>query len=72
MSRTVECYFWNPSLDFDDGLNFTFENIGNGIELKMPVFTKKSLEKIIESIKQARKEYLLKAGIPQVLDSSER
>jgi len=68
VGKPIECYFWNPSLDLDEGLDFTFENIGNDIELKMPIFTNKALDKIINSIKQARKEYLLKAGIPQVID----
>lgn len=72
MSRTIECYFWNPSLDLDDRLDFIFEYIGNGIELKKPIFTKKALDKIINSIKQARKEYLLRVGIPQVLNAIEK
>jgi hypothetical protein len=68
VSKPIECYFWNPSLHLEEELDFTIENIGNDIELKMPKFTNTALDKIIDSIKQARNEYLLKAGIPHVLD----
>ena len=68
MTITVECYFWEPSLGVEDELDFNFEDIGNDIILKMPVFNKRVLEKIIDSIKQARKNYISEAGVPQVLD----
>jgi hypothetical protein len=72
VSTTVDCFFWNPSLDLEDKIDFNFEYIGNGIELKIPIFTEKILEKILESIKQSRKDYLLKIGIPKVLDCIEK
>ena len=68
MGKTIDCYFWNPNLGIEDNLEFTYEDVGNGIELKKPVFTIESLNKIIEGIKQARKEYLLKVDIPTVID----
>jgi hypothetical protein len=72
MVKTIECYFWNPALDLKDSIDYTFEDIGKGIELKKPVFTTNILEKIINSLKEARKEYLLKVNIPQILDVIEK
>jgi len=69
MGKTIDCYFWNPNLGVEDGLEFTYEDVGSGIELKKPVFTVEVLDKIIEGIKQERKEYLLNIGIPTVLDA---
>jgi hypothetical protein len=72
MTKTINCYFWNPELGLEDSLEFIYEYIGNGIELKKPVFTIGSLDTIINSIKQARNDYLLKIDIPVVLDVIEK
>ena len=72
MTKTINCYFWNPDLDLEDSLEFIYENIGNGIELKKPVFTIDALDKILKSIKQARNDYLLKIDIPEILECIER
>ena len=72
MGKTIDCHFWNPNLDLDDKLEFTYEDIGNNIELKRPVLTTDALEKIINSLKQARQDYLLKIEIPTVLDVIEK
>jgi hypothetical protein len=68
MGKTIKTYFWNPNLGIEDDLEFNFEDIGNGIELKRPVFTKESLDKIIISLKKSREDYLLNINIPKVLD----
>ena len=68
MSRTIDCFFWNPNLRIESDLEFTYEDIGNGIELKKPVFTVEVLDKIIESIKHMRRNYLVTIDIPTVLD----
>ena len=68
MGKTIDCYYWDRSLGLEDEIDFTYEDIGNEIELKRPVFTNSSLEKIIESLKKARNEYLLKIDVPTVLD----
>jgi hypothetical protein len=68
VTRTIECYFWNPSLGIDDTLEYTYETI-NGFELKKPVLTVQVLGKILEDLKRTRKEYLLSLGIPQVIDT---
>ena len=72
MGKIVECYFWNPNLGLEDNLEFSYDDVGNGIELKKPVFTTDALEKIINSIKQSRKDYLLKIDIPTVFDVIEK
>lgn len=72
MSRTINCFFWNPNLRIESDLEFTYEDIGNGIEFKKPVFTVGVLDKIIESIKQMRRNYLLKIDIPTVLNVIDR
>ena len=72
MGRIVECYFWNPNLGLEDNLEFSYDDVGNGIELKKPVFTTDALEKIINSIKQSRNDYLLKIDIPTVFDAIEK
>jgi len=54
MGKTIDCHFWNPSLDLDDKLEFTYEDVGNSIELKRPVFTKESLSVIINSLKRSK------------------
>jgi len=69
MSRTIDCHFWNPNLEFTEELEFTYETLDNGIELRRPVLTVESLEVIINGIKQARKDYLEKNSIPNVLDA---
>lgn len=68
MAKTINCYFWNPELGLEDNLEFIYDCIGNGIELKKPVFTIKALEIIINSIKQVRNDYLLKTDIPVIID----
>ena len=68
MGKTIDCHFWNPELGLEDSLEFKYEDVGNNIELKKPVFTVDALDKIINDIKQARQDYLLKIEIPIVLD----
>jgi len=72
MNRTIDCYFWNPNLRIDSDLEFTYEDVGDSIELKKPVFTVEILDKIIESIKQMRQNYLLSIDIPSVIDTIDR
>ncbi len=72
MGRTIDCYFWTPELGLEDSIEFTYEDIGNNIELKKPVFTIDALNKIINSIKEARQNYLLKIEIPTVLNVIEK
>jgi hypothetical protein len=72
MGKIVECYFWNPNLDLDDELEFSFDDVGNEIELKKPVFTTEVLDKIINDIKQTRKDYLLNISIPTIFDAIEK
>jgi hypothetical protein len=72
MNRTIDCYFWNPKLRINSDLEFTYEDVGYGIELKKPVFTVEILDKIIESIKQMRRNYLLSIDIPKVIDTIDR
>jgi len=68
MGKTIDCHYWNPNLGLDDTLEFQYEDIGNGIELRKPIFTIKSLDIIIDSIKESRKNYLLKIEIPHIID----
>lgn len=68
MGKTIDCHFWDKGLGLDESLEFTYEDIGNDIELKKPVYTLDSLEKIIKNLKQARADYLLNIDIPKVLD----
>ena len=68
MGKTIDCHYWNPNLGLEDSLEFTYEDIGNNIELKRPVFTIEALDNIIDSIRQARQDYLLKIEIPTVFD----
>lgn len=68
MGKTIDCHFWNPNLGLEDTLEFKHEDIGNGIELRKPIFTTKEVNIIIESIKHSRKEYLLKIDIPHIID----
>jgi hypothetical protein len=68
MGRTVNCYFWNPKLQLEKTLDFTLVDIGDDIFLKRPVFSVEALGNIINSIKQARTEYLLNIDIPTVFD----
>jgi len=68
MGKVINCYYWNPNLGIEDKMDFIYENVGMGIELKKPVFTIEVLDKIIEGIKQARHEYLLNVDIPTVID----
>ncbi len=69
MTKTIDCFFWNPKLGLKNKLEFVHEDIGNGIVLRKPIFTIEILDKIIKSIKQARIEYLLKIDIPTVFDT---
>jgi hypothetical protein len=68
MGRTIDCFFWDSKFGVDERLEFTYEDIGNDIILKKPVFTLESLKKIIDGIKQARQDYLRTHDIPAVLD----
>ena len=65
MGQAIDCHFWDKKLGLDESLEFTFEDIGNDIELKKPVFTVDALDKIIKNLKEVRKEYLLKIDIPK-------
>jgi hypothetical protein len=69
MGKTIDCHYWNPNLGLEDSLEFTYEDISNNIELKRPVFTIEALDNIIDSIRQARQDYLLKIEIPTVFDA---
>ncbi len=71
MSQTIDCYFWDPALELEDALEFEYQNIGDGIELKKPIFNVKSLEKIISVIKQAR-AHLLTTDIVSILETVDR
>jgi len=68
MGRTIDCHFWDKKLGLDESIEYTFEDIGNNIELKRPVLTIDALDKIIKNLREVRKEYLLKIDIPMVLD----
>jgi len=68
MTEVINCYYWNSKLGIEDNLDFIYEKIGRGIELKKPVLTIEALHKIIEGIKNARQEYLLNVDIPTVID----
>ncbi|MCJ7697101.1 MAG: hypothetical protein MUO73_02080, partial [Thermoplasmata archaeon] len=72
MGRTIDCFFWNPNLGVEDGLDFSYEEVGNGITLKKPIFTIDVLEKIIAGIKKARQDCLLNHDIPAVLDAIDK
>ena len=72
MGKTIECHFWDPALDLESKLDFTYEDIGNNIELKKPIFTVDALNKILDSLKKSREEYLLKIDIPTVLNVIEK
>lgn len=68
MGNTINCYYWDPKLEIEDELEFKYEDVGNDIELKKPIFTEKSLQTIIDNLKQSRNEYLLSIDIPTVFD----
>ena len=72
MGRTIDCFFWNPNLGVEDGLDFIYDEVGNGIILKKPIFTIDVLEKIIAGIKKARQDYLFNHDIPAVLDTIDK
>jgi len=72
MEKIIDCFFWDKDLGLEDKLDFNYEDVGNNIKLKKPVFTTRSLEKIINNIKKARKEYLLKIDLPTVFDVIEK
>lgn len=72
MGRVVDCFFWDPAIQFDNELSFISEDIGGGITLRKPVFTLEVLEKIIDRIKKAREEYLRTHDIPAVLDAIDK
>jgi hypothetical protein len=69
MGKTIECYFWSPTFDLDETLQYTYEDAGNGITLKKPIFTLDACATIIEGIKKARSDYLRTHDIPAVLDT---
>jgi hypothetical protein len=69
MGETIECYFWSPTFDLDKNLQYTYEDAGNGITLKKPVFTLDALRIIIEGIKKARRDYLQTHDVPALLDT---
>lgn len=68
MGRTIDCHFWDKKLGLDECIDYKFQDIGNNIELKRPVLTIDALDKIINNLKEVRKEYLLNIDIPTVLD----
>jgi len=68
MGITIDCHFWNPNLYLEDSLDFKYDDIGNDITLRKPIFTTDILEKIIQSIKKSRNDYLLKTDIAHILD----
>ena len=68
MGQTIDCFFWDPAIRFDQELQYVSEEIGHGITLRKPVFTVEVLKKIIDRIKTARQEYLRTHDIPAVLD----
>ena len=72
MGQVVDCFFWDPSIRFDQELQYISEEIGNGISLRKPIFTIDALKKIIERIKTARQEYLRTHDIPAVLDAIDK
>ena len=72
MGKTIECHFWDPALELDNKLDFTYEDIGNNIELKKPVFTVDALKKIMDNLKRSREEYLIKIDIPTILNVIEK
>jgi hypothetical protein len=69
MGHTFDCFFWDPHLDIEKNIEFTYEMIGHDVTLKKPVLTITALDTIIKGIKQARQEYLLTHDIPAVLDT---
>jgi hypothetical protein len=71
MTQIVECYFWSSILELEDTLEFEYQNIGEGIELKKPIFDIKSLEKIISGLKDARTK-LLSRDVVSTLESIDR
>ncbi len=72
MAKTIDCFYWDKNLNLEDELDFNYEDAGDDIELKMPIFTESALSKIIERIRQARTDYLLKIELPTVFDIIEK
>lgn len=68
MGSIIDCFFWDPSIQVEQQLQFTTIEIGNNIKLRKPVFTVEALKKIIDRIKTTRREYLASYDIPAVLD----
>jgi hypothetical protein len=68
MEKTIDCHFWNPNLEIENSLEFQYEDIGNGIVLRKPIFTREALNKIIEGVIKSRKEYLIKIDISHIID----
>jgi hypothetical protein len=68
MEKLIDCFFWDPALQFDKNVQFISEKISDGITLRKPILTIDMLQKIIERIKTARQEYLRTHDIPAVLD----
>jgi hypothetical protein len=69
MEQIIDCFYWDPHIQFDSELQFSHENISNEITLRKPLFTLEVLKKIIERIKNARQDYLQTHSIPEVLDA---
>ncbi|MDH7506694.1 MAG: hypothetical protein QHH15_02755 [Candidatus Thermoplasmatota archaeon] len=38
MGKVINCYYWNPNLGIEDEIDFVYETIGAGIELKKTGF----------------------------------
>ncbi len=72
MAQIVDCFFWDPNIDFDTKLSFTTEEINKEVLLRKPVFTIEALQRIIDRIKTARQEYLRTHDIPAVLDTIDK
>jgi len=68
MGHIIDCFYWDPALRFEKDLQIISEDVGKEITLRKPIFTIEALEKIIERIKTARKEYLRTHDIPAVLE----
>ena len=68
MGHIIDCFYWDPALRFEKDLQIISEDVGKEITLRKPIFTIETLEKIIERIKTARKEYLRTHDIPAVLE----
>ena len=68
MSKTIDCYFWNPNLELEEKIDFNYHDIGHEIELKKPILTTDVLDKIMSDLKLKRKEHLLNMSIADIID----